>query len=144
VRFTPASQYALKALLYLSRNSARGPAQVSRISESEDIPRQFLSKILQNLRRRGLVLSTRGPGGGFALAGEANGMTIAELVAAVEGEDASDSKCFLGRESCGIGPHCAFHEPWKRVRSQFTQTIGTMTLREAARGAPRSRGVKGG
>ena len=62
------SKYGLKALLVLSQEAGRGPVLISEISRREAIPVKFLEAILCELKRRGVVESRKGKGGGYALA----------------------------------------------------------------------------
>ena len=61
-----------------------GPCLVREIAEEESIPRHYLAKILQQLASHGLVRSTKGPGGGFALAREPQELMISEIVDILE------------------------------------------------------------
>src|SRR3546814_6457263 len=71
-------RYALKALLNIARDP-HSSRQVSAIAEEENIPRKFLESIMSDLRRSGLVRSTRGNMGGYKLARPADLITFAEV-----------------------------------------------------------------
>lgn len=129
--FSPTSQYALRALIYLATHDGAGPIQGRTIAEEENIPRQFLAKILLNLRNQGLVKSTMGPGGGYELALPAKDIHIAQIVDAIEGPLDIDDHCILGLDKCDDKEHCALHEPWKEFKKLFTSNIATMSLNEA-------------
>lgn len=130
--FSPTSQHALRALIYLAHHDGKGPVRVQEIAQAEGIPRQFLSKILHSLRNQGLVASTKGPGGGYRLAKASDRLMVSDVVEAVDGEMDLEHQCILGHKRCRDETACALHEPWKRLRGQFTATIGEMTLKEAA------------
>ncbi|HVP07673.1 MAG TPA: Rrf2 family transcriptional regulator [Candidatus Acidoferrum sp.] len=130
--FSPTSQHALRALIYLAQHGADGPVRVQQIAASEGIPRQFLSKILHSLRNQGLVVATKGPGGGYALAKAPERVTVTDVVSAVDGELDLERQCILGLSRCHDESACALHEPWKKLRGRFIGTIGAMTLAQAA------------
>jgi Rrf2 family iron-sulfur cluster assembly transcriptional regulator len=130
--FSPTSQHALRALIYLAHHASDGPVRVQEIAHAEEIPRQFLSKILHSLRNQGLVVSTKGPGGGYRLSRPAGKLTVSDVVEAVDGELDLEHQCILGFKQCHDESACALHEPWKRLRKQFAGSIGAMTLKEAS------------
>lgn len=75
------SQYAALAMLQLAHEHAAGePVQVRRIAERHGIPPTFLVQILHELRRAGLVTSTRGAAGGYRLSRSPGDITLAEVV----------------------------------------------------------------
>ena len=129
--FSPTSQYALRALIYLATHEDSGPVLGRTIAESEKIPKQFLSKILHNLRNKGLIRSTMGPGGGYQLAKPAGQVTVLQVVTAVEGPLNLEDTCILGLDKCNDKEHCALHDQWKTFKEKFISKITMMTLDEA-------------
>ncbi len=126
--FSPTCQYAIRALMYLALHEGKGAALARDIAAAEEIPRQFLSKILHQLAQKGLVRSQKGPGGGFFLARAANELTVAEITIAVDGIQQPARRCLLGLEECSEVASCALHEAWKKVRLDYERTIGVLTL----------------
>ncbi len=129
--FSPTSQYALRALIYLATHEDSGPILGRTIAESEKIPKQFLSKILHNLRNKGLIRSTMGPGGGYQLARAASEISVMQVVVAVEGPLNLEDACVLGLDKCNDKEHCALHDQWKTFKERFVSKIATMTLDQA-------------
>jgi Rrf2 family protein len=79
------SQYAVLAMLQLAQEHTAGdPVQVRRIAERHGIPSTFLVQILHELRRAGLVSSTRGAAGGYRLSRPPGEVSLAEVVEAFE------------------------------------------------------------
>ena len=79
------TEYACLAMLELAQHAEAGqPVQVRRIAEQHGIPSPFLVQILQDLKRSGLVISTRGAGGGYRLGGVPQEITLADVLDAVE------------------------------------------------------------
>ncbi len=130
--FSPTAKHAIRALIYLAVHDGLGPTLGKDIAASETIPKPFLSKILHDLRIKGLVKTTKGPGGGYELAKSAKDMTVREVVEAVDGPLDLSSTCILGLDECSDEVSCALHEPWKKFRSEFESTIADLTLSEAA------------
>ena len=80
------TEYACLAALELAQQfEAQQPVQVRRIAERHGIPSQFLVQILQDLKRAGLVTSTRGAAGGYRLTHSPEEVTLAEVLEIVEG-----------------------------------------------------------
>jgi Rrf2 family iron-sulfur cluster assembly transcriptional regulator len=132
--FSPTCKYAIRALTCLARHEGEGPLLARRIADAEDIPRQFLSKILHHLRTKGLVRSQKGPGGGFSLARSAGVVTVAEVVAAVDGVQPASRRCLLGHAECSDATGCALHETWSRLRGDYERALTNLTLRDLAAG----------
>ena len=80
------SSYGLRACLALACSSKEKPIAVVELSRENQIPRRYLEQILNLLRHKGLVESTRGARGGYLLAKGSQTITIGEVVRAVEGE----------------------------------------------------------
>lgn len=130
--YSPTCQYALRALTYITRRGGGGPVLARDIAAAEEIPRQFLSKILHDLRLKGLVQSQRGPGGGFYLARPSREITVADVVAAVDGVQNLSTRCILGLDQCTDESPCALHDSWKSFRERYTRTIASLSLQDMA------------
>lgn len=76
------AEYALRAVVWLAREPGR-PASADHLAEHTKVPRRYLHKVLQDLVRAGLVCSQPGPGGGYALVGRPEKVTILDVVNAV-------------------------------------------------------------
>ncbi|HLG50409.1 MAG TPA: Rrf2 family transcriptional regulator [Chloroflexota bacterium] len=79
------TEYGVRAMLELARQYGHGPVQSHDIAQKQGIPEPYLNQLLTQLRKAGLIVSRRGPGGGHSLARPANEVTIAELITALEG-----------------------------------------------------------
>ena len=101
------------------------------IAEDEGIPRHYLAKILQQLAGHGLVRSTKGPGGGFALARDPNDLTVQEVISVLEPGQATRS-CILGLDECNDDAPCPLHDSWCELRDTFFIKLESMSLREMA------------
>jgi len=78
-------QYAICGIFDLAYNGQGGPVQIRVISQRQGIPTRYLEQIFQRLRRASLVVSKRGPGGGYTLAREPGAITLRDVVEAVGG-----------------------------------------------------------
>ncbi len=78
------AKYAFKALIHLARNPDR-TVQIDAIAEATAVPRKFLEHILLDLKRRGLIASTRGRAGGYALIKPPEEVTVGQVLRIIDG-----------------------------------------------------------
>ena len=140
--YSPTCQHALRALIYLASEEGNGPILGRRIAEREDVPQQFLSKILHRLRVQGFVKSTKGPGGGYELARPSDRVRVVEVIEAIDGAWDMSKVCILGLDECSDDAACALHEPWKKSRDRFSATLANLKLRDLAQTLRRKRSRK--
>lgn len=121
--------YALKAVMHLAEAGAGTPQRVDDIASALDVPRNYLSKILNGLVRSGVLHSTRGPGGGFALASDPSGLSLADVIQPFD-DIAHDSGCLLRRERCNESSPCAAHGRWKSVSTSVKTFLLDTTIQD--------------
>lgn len=85
MRATHQLKYAIYGIFDLAYHGTRRPIPIQEIGERQGIPTRYLEQIFQRLRRAGLVVSKRGPGGGYALARSPEEISLADVVVAVQG-----------------------------------------------------------
>jgi Rrf2 family transcriptional regulator, iron-sulfur cluster assembly transcription factor len=117
------SKYALRALIYLARFSEKGKMiGIKKIAEDLHLSAPFLGKILQFLVREGLLVSVKGPNGGFNLAKEPDSISLWDVVVTVDGEGFF-THCLLGLNPCHSNdsgrPICPVHRKYARLRKQI-------------------------
>jgi len=113
MRLTTKGRFAVTAMLDLALHDARGPVTLSGISERQKISLSYLEQLFGKLRRRELVESVRGPGGGYRLARSASELSVADIIRAVE-EPLDSTQCG-GRENCHGDRKCMTHELWEEL-----------------------------
>ncbi|HEX9764839.1 MAG TPA: Rrf2 family transcriptional regulator [Candidatus Acidoferrales bacterium] len=129
-------EYAIRATTYLARQAQSRLVPVGEIARAEGIPVPFLSRILYQLARAGVLYSRKGPGGGFQLARPARETVLREVVAAIDGLDGLQ-RCVLGLNQCSDDAPCPLHEMWKGVRGRMTAYLDRVSLADLARAAER-------
>lgn len=130
-------EYAIRALSNLA-SAKDGTARADEIAAAENLPAPVLSKILQELVRKGLLKSRRGPGGGFQLARRAELITLRDVVAATDGLD-QFQECAVGLERCSDESPCPLHDQWKDLRAGFLEYLQDTTLDVMARTVARKK-----
>src|SRR5215471_4739933 len=89
--YSRSAEYAIRSFAYLARIPNGKFAMVRHIAEEEKIPAHFLAKILQELTRKGLLRSNKGPSGGFSLRVPAEQIKLRDLVEAMDGPALAES-----------------------------------------------------
>ncbi|MFO0958169.1 MAG: Rrf2 family transcriptional regulator [Isosphaeraceae bacterium] len=120
-------EYALRAVVYLAYE-APAPRTTDQIAAATKVPKAYLSKVLQSLSRSGLVRSQRGIGGGMSLSRDPSGMTLLEVVNAVEPIQRIHT-CPLGLGSHGAAL-CPLHRRLDNALASMESSFGTTTLAE--------------
>ena len=125
-------KYALRALIYLGKFSQEDKRiGIKKISEDLELSSPFLGKILQNLVKQKLLVSTKGPNGGFALAKDAGEVTLYDIVIKVDGEDFF-TNCLISLEPCkthdSSKPLCPVHAQYDKLRKDIETFYKQTTL----------------
>ena len=134
MRLTTKGRFAVTAMLDLALHGTEGPVTLAGISERQTISLSYLEQLFGKLRRRELVESVRGPGGGYYLAREASLVSVADIVRAVE-EPLDSTQCG-GRENCHDNQRCMTHELWEELNETvygFLSNVKLSTLVERQR-----------
>ncbi|MBI3665789.1 MAG: Rrf2 family transcriptional regulator [Acidobacteria bacterium] len=114
--------YAISAMAYIASQPRGRRCGVQEISRQQDIPISFLGKILQLLRRQGLLRSVRGIGGGYQLAVPAEQIRLVNIVTAL-GESTRQDQCLLHSKACAVENPCVLHNRLASLRSQFEEVL---------------------
>lgn len=108
------AEYALRAVLYLAERPPSRPVRVAEMANALQIPRNYLSKILHQLGRSGVLVSLRGKAGGFQLGVRPDQLALSAVVTPFDRIE-ERRRCLLGRAQCSDRTTCAAHERWKNV-----------------------------
>lgn len=126
-------KYAIRTLTYLAEGSGDELVRLSDVAEARDLPLQYTRKICRAMVREGLLRSSRGPKGGYALARPASEITLREIHEAVDGPIDLES-CAVGLDPCTDETPCSLHETWKPLRESLERYLEETTLEHLARG----------
>lgn len=126
MKLTTKGRYAVTAMLDLALHAKQGPVNLNEISERQSISVSYLEQLFAKLRKRKLVHSVRGPGGGYQLAREAEAIYIAQIIDAVD-ESVDVTRCG-GQGSCQQGATCLTHELWSDLSTQIHQFLDNISL----------------
>ncbi len=122
LRLTKKADYGLMALKYLAEHPQPAALSAKDIAEAYHIPPQLLAKILQRLAKVGLVRSTAGMNGGYALQKDAYSITVFEVVRAIDGP-LFLTACTSGAKPCDLTDSCTIKEPMAKVNESITSLL---------------------
>ena len=124
------------AIVVLARLSQDRPGAVPRsahyLAEKTGVSAPTVAKVLKLLSRGGLVFATRGAAGGYSLHKRAGEISIADIIAAMEGPIALVSCVEGGSDDCGIVSSCAVRGNWARVNDAVKAALARVTLQDMA------------
>jgi Rrf2 family iron-sulfur cluster assembly transcriptional regulator len=126
MRLTTKGRFAVTAMVDLSMRQTRGPVTLSAISERQHISLSYLEQLFGKLRRSKLVTSVRGPGGGYCLARPTSGISVAEIISAVD-EPIDATQCG-GKENCIDDRRCVTHDLWATLNEKMNDYLGSVSL----------------
>ena len=126
MRLTTKGRFAVTAMVDLAMRQNRGPVTLAAISERQHISLSYLEQLFGKLRRAKLVSSVRGPGGGYNLAQTAQGITVADIVTAVD-ETLDATQCG-GKENCHEERRCMTHDLWATLNEKMYDYLSSVTL----------------
>jgi Rrf2 family iron-sulfur cluster assembly transcriptional regulator len=134
-------RYAISGIFDLAYNAQLEPIQLRVIGERQGIPARYLEQIFQRLRRQGLVIGKRGPGGGYTLGRGTAEITLRDIVEAVEGpiDSCRPRARDLPTESLPQ-PDCGPSFLWESLAERFASVLGETNIEDLCREASR-RGV---
>jgi Rrf2 family protein len=135
MKFGVGVDYSLKALLMLAeRYPSNNPRRVEEIAGAQNIPENYLRRLLIELKRGGLVSSQKGPNGGYLLARHPARITMDDVVRIIEGDYAPVECLEEGSAGalCRRGDGCSMREVWSEVRDSVNAILKRTTLQSLA------------
>lgn len=137
MRLTTKGRYAVTAMIDLAMHQPGAPVTLTSIAENQGISLSYLERIFAMLRRGNLVIGARGPGGGYLLARDADSISVADIIVAVN-EPLDITRCD-GRENCRRGERCLSHDLWSALSEQLYAFLNGVRLGELMRNADANR-----
>jgi Rrf2 family protein len=127
MRLSTKTRYGLRALVDLAARDGQGPILIESIARRQEVSRKYLDAIFGRLREAGLLLSQRGAKGGVMLGRNADLITVAEVVRALEGPIRLVD-CDNGGKPCQRRDICVTHDLWKDVADLMEKRMEEVTV----------------
>lgn len=128
MRLTTKGRYAVTAMLDLALHQGQGPITLADIAERQGISLSYLEQLFARLRKRTLVESVRGPGGGYSLGRDASRIFVAEVITAVD-ESVDTTRCG-GAHNCQNNQRCLTHDLWHDLSERIYEYLNQISLRD--------------
>lgn len=116
------AQYAISAIIALSKNPKGGAVSAAELAKALDCPAAYLSQLLAKLKPVGILKSQRGLNGGVYLAKKPGEISVYEVIIAIDGDEFFRN-CFMGIDGCGHIEPCPFHHFWSVQREKIKQWL---------------------
>ncbi|MDO8411347.1 MAG: Rrf2 family transcriptional regulator [Phenylobacterium sp.] len=135
MRLSTKGRYAVMAMADLARREGDKAVALAEIAQRQEISLSYLEQLFARLRREGLVVSARGPGGGYRLARTASETNIAQIVLAVD-EPLRATRCGQdARKGCMLsGEKCLTHDLWEEMGRQIHTYLESVSLADVVQG----------
>ena len=143
MRLSTKGRYAVMAMADLARYEARADRAMAlaEIAQRQEISLSYLEQLFARLRRKGLVKSARGPGGGYRLAKNAEETMISEIVHAVD-EPLRATRCGVGKGCMMKGERCLTHDLWEALGDHIHDFLAGVSLEDVVMRRLRTRKVE--
>ena len=128
MRLTTRGRFAVTAMVDLGMRHGGGPVTLSDISARQKISLSYLEQLFGKLRRKHIVESVRGPGGGYFLGKDLRELSVAEIILAVD-EPLDATQCG-GKENCHDDNKCITHDLWASLNERIFEYLGSTTLQQ--------------
>lgn len=132
MRLTTKGRFAVTAMVDLAMRGGKGPVTLAAISERQKISLSYLEQLFGKLRRKNLVESVRGPGGGYYLARAANTISAADIIQAVD--EPLDATSCGGKGDCYDDSPCITHNLWMGLNEKIFDYLESVNLQQLVDG----------
>jgi Rrf2 family transcriptional regulator, iron-sulfur cluster assembly transcription factor len=127
-------RYGIRAVIYLANQPlSDGKTGIKKISKDLNLPTPFLAKILQQLAKKKILSSSKGPHGGFSLLKDPRKITLLDIVNTIDGQDVF-TNCLMHNGSCeGVEKNkvrCPMHEDYEKSRRELINLFSSRTIYE--------------
>lgn len=129
VRLSKRVEYGLIAIRHIATRTNGDIVTAKEIADKYQIPYELLAKVLQKLSRSGLITSTQGVRGGYALTKNPNEVSVSMIINAIEGATMGIAQCMTdGPQSCDVFQVCTIKSPLSKVQANIENAFNNMTL----------------
>ena len=131
LRLSKKADYALIAMKHLAQKNGGPSTSAREIAEQYDIPIELMAKVLQRLVRTGLLVSTQGTRGGYALSRASSSISVADVIQAIDGPF-TVTACSTENSDCDQYSKCSIRDPLWQIKERIVAALGTVTIAEMA------------
>ncbi len=129
MKLTTKGRYAIRAMLDIALQGSSKAVSLADISERQRISQSYLEQLFAKLRRKNLVKSVRGPGGGYLINLDQSEITMAQILDAIDEGSLNARSCVNGKY-CQAGQQCLTHELWGGLTQVVFEHLNGITLKD--------------
>ena len=133
MQITRQADYAIRAVLYLSRLGASPRAATSTVAQEQRIPPSFLAKIISQLSIAGLLHTSRGARGGVSLARDPKDISLLDVVEAIDGP-INLNECVGDEAACDFTEDCPMHPIWMEAQKELVTKLKVTNFAQLSNG----------
>lgn len=128
MKISTKGKYGLRAMIDLAQYSEQEAVSISSIAQRQKISESYLEQLVAKLKKAGLVISTRGAAGGYRLARPAAGISVGDVLRALEGDVRAVICTAQTEEGCEGEELCVTKYVWQRINESIEKTVDEMML----------------
>lgn len=126
--FLKSTEYSLRVIVFLALNGDKDRLWgANDIANELDFPAAYTGKVLQNIARKNLIISVKGPGGGFYVDKATYNLTLLDIVERMEGLEFLN-KCGIGLHNCNEDNPCPVHDDYKQIKGSIRNALSNKTI----------------
>lgn len=142
MRLTTKGRYAVTAMVDLAMHGRNAPVSLADISKRQEISLSYLEQLFAKLRKSELVVSVRGPGGGYKLSRPEAKVFVSEIIDAVN--ETIDATSCGGKSNCHDGSACVTHHLWSDLSQQIHSFLDSISLEKLIKQSEQRAALNGG
>ena len=128
MKISTKGKYGLRAMIDLAQYSEQEAVSISSIAQRQKISESYLKQLVAKLKKAGLVVSIRGAAGGYRLARPAAGISVGDVLRALEGDVRAVICTAQTEEGCEGEELCVTKYVWQRINESIEKTVDEMML----------------
>lgn len=129
--YSKATEYAIRSLAWMAKENGSEARRAEDIARLAEVPAPFLAKTFQKLAKDGILLSVKGPAGGYVLARLPSQLSLFHIVSSIDGTYQMDG-CILGQGKCSDINSCPLHRKWQNAKKNIVEFLKTATIADIA------------
>ena len=131
--YSKTCEYAIRSLIYFAEHPEKKMATVKEISKDSGVPSAYIAKIFQCLVRGKILVSERGPKGGYSLSEPASKLTVLKIVHSLDDLSKSPfSNCVMGLDKCNNKNPCPLHNIWAEAKDKMLLKLASSSIADVA------------
>lgn len=124
-------RYGMRLMLEMAFHWGKGPVKLEKVAQRQSIPLKYMRQIAYALETSGLLMSVRGPGGGYVLSRPPEEISLLDIIRSIGGS-LSLTPCLDNPRYCGRSPYCAARELWEEASTALRRVFESKKLSDLA------------